>query len=263
MRILLTNDDGIRSPGLWSAARALQQVGQVCVVAPDRDQSGVGTAMTLLRVLRAHEAPSPVEGVVAYAVEGTPADCVVLATGSLFPEPFDLVVSGINHGANMGVDVFVSGTVGAALHGLWRGISSVAISVEAVGDGVRYETASRAARALAKALSAPSVPRPLLLNVNLPDLKPAQPIEVAITTVGPLAYAPTVQRGQDGRRTHYWISHKHNEEINAGAAEGTDIWAVRNQRISITPLQPHFSGNSSAPVFTALAGEIAAELTRD
>ena len=93
MRILVTNDDSIHSPGLWSLAEALTDVGQVCVVAPDRDQSGIGTAMTLLAVLRVHPIPSPVEGVEAFAVQGTPADAVILATESLFADPFDLVVS--------------------------------------------------------------------------------------------------------------------------------------------------------------------------
>ena len=108
MKILVTNDDGIHSPGLWALAEGLKHLGDVVVVAPDRDQSGIGGAKTLLDVLRVEEVAAKVEGVRAYAVEGTPADCVILATESLFNERFDLVASGINQGANLGLDILSS-----------------------------------------------------------------------------------------------------------------------------------------------------------
>ncbi len=257
MRILLTNDDGIHSPGLWSAAKTLRQVGEVFVVAPDRDQSGVGTMMTLSNVVRANETISPVEGVKAHTVEGTPADCVILATESLFDEPFDLVVSGINQGANMGVDIIASGTVGAAFHGYWRGIPSIAVSVAALAD-VQYEAASHTAKALASAISANSLPEPMLLNVNLPNVTPDRVGRVELTTIGPALYRESVERGHDGRRTHYWI--KADRQVDIEVEEGTDIWAVSNNRISITPLDTAISSLPSSP-FKVLSEEVEAELS--
>ena len=112
MRILVTNDDGIHSEGLWSVVRTLKEAGQVSVVAPDRDQSGMGAAVSLISVVRVQEVSGLVDGVKTFAVQGTPADCVILATETLFSEPFDLVVSGINQGSNLGLDVINSGTVG-------------------------------------------------------------------------------------------------------------------------------------------------------
>ena len=153
MRILVTNDDGISAPGLWRLAETLSGIGQVIVVAPDRDQSGIGTARTLLEVVRVQEVASRTEGVPAYAVQGTPADYVILATEALSTEPFDLVVSGINAGANLGLDVFVSGTVGAALQGYFRGKPSTAVSVTSLTD-VLYDVAADVTLWLAEAMAA-------------------------------------------------------------------------------------------------------------
>ena len=130
MKILITNDDGIYAEGLWHIVKALEGLGDIYVVAPDRDMSGVGTAMTITSVLRTQEFPSYVEGVKSYVVQGTPSDSVILATEAMFDEPFDVLVSGINPGANLGLDVFGSGTVGAALQGYYRNIPSIAISSE-------------------------------------------------------------------------------------------------------------------------------------
>ena len=149
MRILVTNDDGTGSEGLWSLAEALTSVGEVFVVAPDRDRSGISAAMTLLDVVRANRIGSPVDGVEAYAVQGTPADCVILAHGALFDAPFDLIFSGINMGTNMGADVLLSGTVGAALHGYLRGVPSVAVSSYYNPDRTHYAAACIGAVAIA------------------------------------------------------------------------------------------------------------------
>lgn len=258
MRILLTNDDGIHSPGLWSAAQALKDVGEVCVVAPDRDQSGIGTAMTLLSVVRVHEFPSAVDGVDALSVQGTPADCVILATDSLFDQPFDLVVSGINQGANLGLDVVSSGTVAAAVHGYLRGISSIAVSVASLTD-VRFEAASHTATVLAEAVSNGPLQTPVLLNVNVPNL-PSHEIEgVEIAPLGPRAYLAGVERVDVGRRTHYWI--RHNRPAHDEVPEGTDVWAVQNNRIAITPLDPAGMGGArSTADLRRLADEVVSRL---
>ena len=235
MRILVTNDDGINSPGLWSLARALSSVGRVSVVAPDRDMSGVGTAMTLLSVLRAQEVTSPMEGVTAFSVQGTPTDCVILATEALFDEPFDLVASGTNPGANIGLDVLSSGTVGGALQGWYRGIPSMAVSAAySINTDVRFEAAAIAAEALAVALrDGPSTTVPMV-NMNLPDIEDGGVRDVEVTRLGPTAYTPNVERGRDGRRTHYWI--RHTKPPSTAMEEGTDVGALRDHKASITSI---------------------------
>ena len=257
MRILVTNDDGIHSPGLRSVAEALNDLGEVVVVAPDRDQSGTGSAMTLLSVVRAREATPVVEGVKTFSVEGTPGDCVILATESLVKGPIDLVVSGINQGSNLGLDVINSGTVGGAFHGYFRNIPSVAVSVASLTD-VQYEAASRATRTLAQAVTRNSLPLPIFLNLNLPNVPPDQIESVEITRLGSRAYLESVEQGNDGRRTHYWI--KHNRPANDPDAEGTDTWAVRNNRVSITPLDLLFTPSEPSPALDILADEVAASL---
>ena len=250
MRTLLTNDDGVHSPGLWSAARALKEVGEVVVVAPDRDQSGMGTAMTLLSVLRVEEITSQIEDVRAFAVQGTPADCVILGTESLVSGPIDLVVSGINQGSNLGMDVMVSGTMGAAFHGYFRGIPSIAVSVVSLSD-VRYEAAARTIGALASTISETSLPGRLLINVNLPNVAPDRIEGVDITRLGSSQYLGNVQQGNDARRRHYWI--RHTRMVKGDEAEGTDTWSVRNNRISITPLHVDFTPPGPESAFDALA----------
>ena len=256
MRILVTNDDSINGPGLWALAESLMPVGDVSIVAPDRDQSGVATARTLLNALRVNEVPSRIDGVPAYTVSGTPSDCVVLAAEVIFKEPFDLVVSGINEGANLGLDTLDSGTVGGALRGYFRGIPSIAVSVTAV-VGVRYEAAAEIARAVAVEVTS-SGREPLVYNVNVPN----QPMErlkgVKSTFLGPKAYLETVQKGSDGRRTHYWILH--NRPTNAEVPEGCDVWAVRNGLVSITPMDPGFVSGAGPAELSGLAEGVASEL---
>lgn len=257
MRILVTNDDGIHSPGLWALAEGLKGVGEVAVVAPDRDQSGIGSAKTLVAVVRVEEVPAKIDGVKAFSVQGTPADCVILAIESLFQERFDLVVSGINQGANLGLDIMSSGTVGGAMQGYFRNIPSMAVSVTSLND-VKYEAAAVTARCLAVAVSRSSPPGPLLLNVNVPNVAPEMIEKVDITRLGPRAYMESVQRESDGRRTHYWI--RQNRPTNLEVGEGTDIWAVRKNRVSITPVDLLAGPGEPVIAYDALAGEVAKEL---
>lgn len=253
MRILVTNDDGVHSYGLWRLAEGLRHVGDVSVVAPDRDQSGIGTAMTLMDVIRAREIASPVDGVKAISVQGTPTDCVILATESLFDERFDLVVSGINQGANLGLDIVSSGTVGAAIQGYTRGISSIAISVTSLTD-LHYEAASRTASVLAGALAESPPAEPLLINVNLPNVDPDQLRHVEVTRLGPRAHLEGVASGNDGRRAHYWITHE--RPVNADAAAGTDIGAVRDGAISISSVDLGALNGAPAELLESLAAEV-------
>ncbi|MXX53447.1 MAG: 5'/3'-nucleotidase SurE [Dehalococcoidia bacterium] len=257
LRILVTNDDGIDAPGLWAVAEALTDLGKVSVVAPDRDQSGVGTARTLLTILRVNEVESKLEEVTAHTVSGTPSDCVILADGSLFPERFDLLVSGINNGANMGLDVLDSGTFGGALRGYFHGIPSIAVSVGGITD-VDYGPAARVARSLALRLSGESQDEPILYNVNVPHVSEDRIRGVKATTLGPKAYLETIESGHDGWRSHYWI--KHNRPTNQKTPEGCDVWAIRNNWVSITPVDPEFVWGRSSGDLSELTDSVAKDV---
>ena len=249
MKILLTNDDGIHSPGLWAAAEALSGAGDVYVVAPDRNQSGVGASLTLHVPVRASEVPPAVagatNGIKAYSVEGTPGDACVLAFEKLVGQ-VDLVVSGINQGSNLGEDLLVSGTVGAAFHGYMRGCTSVAISVAAVRD-TRYDVASSFLRHLSLELANGVSLPPSLLNVNIPN-EPADKIQgVRVTRLGRRSYAESVKEGDDRRRKYYWISRDRPVHLQQDQVEGTDTWALRNRYISITPVHSDLTNMDQVP----------------
>jgi len=169
MKILVTNDDGIFAEGLWILVKELRSIARVVVVAPDREQSAIGTAVTLRQPLRVQKVRSMVPEIETYSVEGTPADSVILALGKLVKDKIDLVVSGINHGANLGDDVLISGTVGAALQGYLRGLPALAISVT-LGDNLHLDNAAKLATVLAKKIESNALPTSILLNVNLPNL---------------------------------------------------------------------------------------------
>lgn len=245
MKILVTNDDGVNAPGLWKAVEALNDIGEVVVSAPDRDQSGVGSAMTLLDVVKAREVMQPpIAGVRTFAVEGTPADSVILASEALTPGGFDMVVSGINEGSNLGLDILTSGTVGAASQGYFRGIHSIALSVASLTN-VQFDAAASAAKAVVKSIASAPPSLPLFLNVNLPNATPDRIRGAEVTQLGHRLYLENVDRGNNGRRTHYWI--KHNRASNRRVEEGTDILAVRNNHISITALNSVFEPQMDKP----------------
>lgn len=288
MRILLTNDDGVHAPGLWTLVEAVRPLGEVLVVAPDREQSGVGGSVTLHAPIRAAELAPQVEGVKTWAVEGTPADSVILALEQLAGGPVDLVMAGINQGANLGEDILISGTAGAALQAYFRGIPAIAISVAALRD-THFEVAALLARLLAEqtledspprpskatsrrgleeatlratsgtqhAGAGHALPRPLLLSVNLPNL-PLEKIEgVEVTRMGKRSYADTVETGEDGKRNWYWI--KRNRP-DWQLLEGTDIYAVRNARVSITPLSTDLTAAATLDGLAPLAEKLTSAL---
>ncbi len=200
MKILVTNDDGVYSQGLWAAVQALRDVAEVFVVASDREQSGMGTSVTLHAPLRVTEVASQVDGTPTYAVEGTPADCVILALEKLVGA-VDLVVSGINKGANLGEDVLISGTVGAALQGYCRGFPSVAISVASL-KAARFDAAGQLLKTVAQVVAGGSLPRPLLLNITLPAVSPEEIDGIEVTRLAGRTYVSTITEGDDGRRPY-------------------------------------------------------------
>ncbi len=232
MRILVSNDDGINADGLWALVKELKDIATVTVVAPDRDQSGVGTSVTLRHPLRMIEIKPPVDGVTAYSVEGTPADSVIMALKLVLKAGVDMVVSGINEGPNLGDDVFISGTVGAALQGFFYGIPAMAVSIAAFGS-LHFEVGAKLARLMVKEMVGRDMPRRILLNVNLPNLPREQLDGIEITRLGERRYTDRIEPGYDGKRQYHWIMRGRSDWE---AVSGTDIWAVEHNKISVTSL---------------------------
>jgi 5'-nucleotidase len=256
LKILVSNDDGIRAKGLWALAESLRQVGDVVVVAPDREQSAISSAITLHQPVRvAKVSRSLTRGIEAYAIEGTPADSVILSLGMLLKGEVDMVFSGINEGINLGNDVFLSGTVGAALQGYFQGLPAVALSVEHE-DEVHFEAAARMAGLLAERLTAAKISGGILLNVNLPNLPVAQIEGVEVTRLARRSYVDSIEEGHDGKRNYYWIVRGSPEWQ---VEEGTDIWAIERKRVSITPLQ----GDLTDGTRDGLLAEVTASLFMD
>jgi len=224
-RILITNDDGIFSQGIRLLATALAPLAEIVVVAPDREQSATGHALTLSRPLRMQKVEEN-----WYAVDGTPTDCVNLGVLSLLKErPPDLVCSGINFGLNLGDDVTYSGTVSATFEGTLLGIPSVAFSQE-VGEGFSFAVAAEFARTLVEILLKEELPPDLLLNVNVPA---GEVKGVSFTKLGRRVYKQSVIEKLDPRgRKYYWIAGTPQWKL----ASGTDFEAVSAGRISVTPL---------------------------
>jgi 5'-nucleotidase len=231
MRILVTNDDGVFADGLWSLVRELKGRAQVIVVAPDREQSAAGTAVTLWQPLRVRQVEPTVPDTEAYAVEGTPSDSVILALGNLVRGKIDLVISGINNGLNLGEDVYISGTVAAALQGYLQGCPSLAISTERGNS--HLDIAARLAALVARRIDQSSLPADLFLNINLPSIALAEIGGVHITRLATESHINTVEEGFDGKRKYYWLV---RQGQNQTADEKTDVWAIKQNRISITPL---------------------------
>ncbi len=229
MRILLSNDDGYFAPGLAALEQALSALGTVTVVAPERDRSGASNSLTLDRPLSVRRA-----GNGYYHVNGTPTDCVHLAVTGLLPELPDIVVSGINHGANMGDDTIYSGTVAAATEGFLLGIPSIAVSLVASGND-HFATAGRVAADLVARFLEQRVEGSVLLNVNVPDVPHAALDGIQVTRLGKRHKAePVVKASSPRGETVYWVGAAGSAQ---DAGEGTDFHAVASNRVSVTPLQ--------------------------
>jgi 5'-nucleotidase len=228
MRILLSNDDGYQAPGLTALAAALETVADVVVVAPDRDRSGASNSLTLEMPIRAHKADS---GFIR--VEGTPTDCVHLAITGLLEEEPDMVVAGINAGANMGDDVIYSGTVAAATEGRFLGYPAMAVSM-ASHTPRHFETGAQIALQLVQRLQSHPLATEVILNVNVPDLPMEEIQGLRITRLGHRHKAEPVVRELDPRgRPIYWVGPAGPEQ---DAGPGTDFHALRHAYVSITPL---------------------------
>jgi 5'-nucleotidase len=230
-RILVSNDDGILAPGLGLLADACQTVGQVTVVAPDREQSGTSHSLTMYRPVRPARRPDG-----AIQIDGTPTDCVLLALGALMPERPDFVFSGVNHGPNMGEDVLYSGTVAAAMEAVTLGVPGIAISF--AGPAADIDTLSSYRELLAKLVlritQVRAFPSETLLNINLPPLPASDVKGIRVTTLGSRFFQESLTRMIDpwGREI-FWIG---GGTIHWTGGEESDHRAVADGFISITPL---------------------------
>ncbi len=231
--ILITNDDGVHSPGLLALAQALRQIGQVSILAPDRNWSVTGHNKTLHKPLRVWPVTLD-DGSQALTTDGGPSDSVALALMGVIEQPIDLVISGINTRPNLGDDITYSGTVAAAMEGAIFGIPSMAISQEE-GDPRYWETAARAAVVIArKMLANGGMPKGTLLNVNVPNL-PWEALQgFQVTRLGQRRYHDElVVRRDPGGRPYYWIGGGPPSSV---LEPGTDVYALAHGRVSITPL---------------------------
>ncbi len=239
MIVLVCNDDGIRAAGVQALATALSDLGEVWVVAPDREQSAVSHALSLHRPLRADCIAER-----QYAVDGTPTDCVILAVSKILPEKPALLVSGINHGGNMGEDVTYSGTVSAAIEGTLLGIPSIAVSLVTRG-AADFGPAARFANRLARSVLDQGMAPDTLLNVNVPAIAVAEMRGFAVTRQGKRRYGDAIVENVDPRgRKYYWIG---GDDLGYLQAEGSDCTAVEAGYISVTPLHMDLTNYESIP----------------
>lgn len=239
MRILLSNDDGYFAPGLAALYEALAGLGEIVVVAPEQNRSGASNSLTLDRPLYLKQAASGF-----YFVNGTPTDCVHLAVTGMLEYLPDIIVSGINNGANMGDDTIYSGTVAAATEGFLLGIPSIAVSMTSF-EGKHYETAGRVARELVERQVNNPIRQPVLLNVNVPDIPYSQLQGMEVTRLGRRHKAePVVKMNSPRNETVYWVG---AAGAAADAGPGTDFNAIEQNRVSITPLQIDLTHTAQLP----------------
>ncbi|MEM8816284.1 MAG: 5'/3'-nucleotidase SurE [Pseudomonadota bacterium] len=240
MKILVSNDDGYLATGIQVLTEALEAVADVVVVAPDRNRSAASNSLTVQMPLRVTEvAPR------RYRVDGTPSDCVHLAlTGFLDMEP-DLVVSGINHGANLGDDVIYSGTVAAATEGRFLGLPSIAVSLAGDGKLTHFSTAARVVTEMVQKLAAEPLPKDLTLNVNVPDIPFEELIGVRAARLGFRHKSESIIREKDPYgRTIYWVGPAGRGQ---DAGPGTDFHAVANNAAAVTPLKVDLTRHEAVP----------------
>ncbi|MBT9504262.1 MAG: 5'/3'-nucleotidase SurE [Burkholderiaceae bacterium] len=229
MRILIANDDGYLAPGLLALVKACEGLGEIEVIAPEQNASGTSNALTLNRPLNVYTASNGFR-----YVNGTPSDCVHVALTGLLEHRPDLVISGINNGANMGDDTLYSGTVAAATEGYLFGIPSIAFS-QAEKGWTHLEAAARTARAIIDQVLASGAQAPYLLNVNIPNRADAPSLQRVVTRLGRRhASEPVIRQSNPRGETIYWIGPAGDARE---AGEGTDFHATAQGRVSITPLQ--------------------------
>jgi len=235
--ILVTNDDGVFAPGLLALAQEMRTLGRVSILAPDRNWSGGGHVKTFTRPLRVKPFRLP-DGTIGYGSDGAPSDCVALATLGYFKEPIDLVVSGINVGANLGHDVTYSGTVTAAMEAVIAGVPGIAVSLEVTDhqpESIDFRPAARAARQVVQEVIENGLPSEILLNVNVPLLPQEDIRGFRLTRQGLRVYHGRLDEGKDPRGIPFYFI---GGDAPTGVPErGTDVGALAEGYVSVTPLQ--------------------------
>jgi len=239
VKILVSNDDGYFAPGITLLAEALARLGDVTVVAPERDRSGASNSLTLDRPLVVRRAPNGY-----FSVNGTPTDCVHIAVTGLLDFTPDVIVSGVNLGANMGDDTIYSGTVAAAVEGYLLGIPSLAVSLTSK-EGAHFESAIGVALEMVERLSRAPFGEPVLFNVNVPDVPPQRLRGIEVTRLGKRHKAePVIKLTTPRGESAYWIG---PAGAAADAGPGTDFHAIDNRRVSVTPLLMDLTHSSQLP----------------
>ncbi|MBF0499863.1 MAG: 5'/3'-nucleotidase SurE [Candidatus Riflebacteria bacterium] len=235
MHILISNDDGFSARGIVALAGILSQIAEITVVAPDREQSACSSSLSIHKPLRATAVDFPVKVHAAWAVDGTPVDSVKLALTKLMPVPPDLVVTGINRGANMCVDILYSGTVAAAFEGVFKGIPSLAFSLDSYDSKADYSAAKAAILECVDMARAVPPPAGVLYNINIPAIPADQIKGLRTTRMGQVRYQDGYERREDpGGKPYYWL---HGIMDVLDQDPDTDIIAVRSGWVSLTPLR--------------------------
>ncbi len=240
MRILVSNDDGISAPGIVALASAAGEFGSVIVAAPNRERSAASHSLTIGTPLRMNKVRFPVPVSEAYSVSGTPSDCVKLAMSQGMDSPPDLILSGINRGANVSVDIFYSGTVAAAFEGVFDDIPAVAFSLDTWDSGADFAHAQRwVKKTLARLIDSNLLDKRILFNVNIPDLSPRKVKGFRFTRMGRVRYRDSYERRHDpGGHPYFWLK---------GAVEildedpDCDINALKDGYVSVTPIRPELT----------------------
>jgi len=233
LKILITNDDGIRSEGLIALAREISKIADITVISPDRERSATGHAITMHKPLRVEQVEIPNCQALGWMVNGTPSDCIKLGLEALLDFTPDLVLSGINRGPNLGTDVIYSGTVSAAIEAALSGVPSLAFSITGKNAN-NFKDAAIYAKKICLQVIDNIFPNNTLLNVNIPSITSKDIRGVAITHLGTIRYRNSFDRRIDPRgRVYYWLA---GESIENSNDVGSDVWAIKNNYISITPL---------------------------
>jgi 5'-nucleotidase len=249
MRILCSNDDGIFAKGLDLSVEVCSTIGEVSVVAPDREQSGASHSLTLYKPLRAMP-----RGENRWAVDGTPTDCAMLAIGAILPEKPDVVVSGVNHGPNLGEDVLYSGTVSVAMEAVSLGIPAIAISFAGHNLDVMPSWRALLEKLVKSILNDSLLPTPTFLNINLPPIPADQAKGVRVTNLGSRVYVDSLKKSKDPfGRDVFWIG---GGSINWTGTEHSDVAAINDGYVSVTPLQLDLTHHASMDAARALKLEL-------
>lgn len=241
--ILVTNDDGISAPGIAALVEAMKEIGEVMVVAPDKPQSGVGHAITINSTLRIHK--TRFHGVkMEHSITGTPVDCVKMAVNKILKKKPDLIVSGVNHGSNISINVIYSGTMSAAIEGAIEGIPSIGFSLLHDSIDADFTASKEIAKTIALQVLKNGLPKDICLNVNIPRLHLSEIKGIRVCRQARATWIEKFDERKDpGGNPYYWLTGKF-VNFDEGKKE-TDVWAVKNSFVSVVPIQFDMTGYSA------------------